>query len=169
MSSVFNVAAVFPREMDGRPMPTSQRVGETKARLEALLGKGGKRMTYLDADRAGGAAARVSHDLIKLIVAALLFVAPWLLGYSQAGEAAYIAWISAAIIAAVSIAALVRFAKWEEWVNLALGVWLVLAPLLMHVSQIEMARISYVFAGVFVAVSAAWQLWAESGRNSPGL
>ena len=126
-------------------------------------------MTYLDADQPAGPRARVSHDLIKLIVASLLFATPWALGYSQSAQAAYVAWISAAMIAAVSITALVRFAKWEEWVNLALGVWLVLAPLIMNVSQIEMARVSYVFAGVFVAVSAAWQLWAESGRNSPGL
>ena len=126
-------------------------------------------MTYLDADRAGGAAARVSHDFIKLVAAALLFVSPWGLGYSQTGVAAYIAWITAALIAVVSIIALARFAKWQEWVNLALGLWLVLAPLIMNIAQVEMARMSYVFAGVFVAVSAAWQLWAESGRNSPGL
>ena len=126
-------------------------------------------MTYLDADRAGGAAARVSHDMIKLAAAALLFVAPWGLGYAQAGAAAYIAWGTAAMIGAVSLIALVRFAIWQEFVNLALGLWLVLAPLIMNVSHIEMARISYVFAGVFVAVSAAWQLWAEGGRNSPGL
>ena len=126
-------------------------------------------MTYLDSDRAGGAAARISHDLIQLFAAGALFVSPWVFGYSQNDLAARIAWISAAIVAVVSIVALVQFAKWEQWVNLAVGLWLVLAPVIMSVSHIELARISYVFAGVFVAVSAAWQLWAESGRASPGL
>jgi hypothetical protein len=126
-------------------------------------------MTYLDSDRAGGAAARISHDVIKLIMAALLFASPWVLGYSQIGTAARTAWFSAAIIAALSIAALVHFAKWKEWANLVVGIWLVAAPLVMAVSEVEMARGAYVFAGVFVAVSAAWQLWAESGRASPGL
>jgi hypothetical protein len=33
------------------------------------------------------------------------------------------AWVSGIVIGAVAIAALTKFAEWEEWINLLLGVW----------------------------------------------
>ena len=37
-------------------------------------------------------------------------------------------WASSAAVAAVSIATLVAFSVWEEWLNLLLGAWLILSP-----------------------------------------
>src|SRR6202020_1942817 len=56
-----------------------------------------------------------------------LFASPWLFAY--ASERARIdIWASGAAIAAISIAAMVAFSGWEEWLNLLLGVWLMISP-----------------------------------------
>ena len=65
---------------------------------------------------------RSQTNLINVVFALLLFLLPWTLGFS--GEtAAWNAWISGALLAAMSARAVVAFAEWEEWTELALGVW----------------------------------------------
>ena len=66
-------------------------------------------------------------DLYNLLLAAFLFGSPWLFGYVN-GNARVDAWATGALIALTSVGALIAFADWEEWVNLFLGVWLILAP-----------------------------------------
>jgi len=38
------------------------------------------------------------------------------------------AWLSGFVIGVVAIAALTRFAEWEEWINLMLGLWVLVSP-----------------------------------------
>ncbi len=38
------------------------------------------------------------------------------------------AWVSGVIIGTVAVVALTKFAEWEEWVTLLLGVWVVVSP-----------------------------------------
>jgi hypothetical protein len=38
------------------------------------------------------------------------------------------AWASGALVAAISIMAFVAFADWEEWLNVLLGIWVVVSP-----------------------------------------
>lgn len=56
-----------------------------------------------------------SQDYANLVLGALLFVAPWALGYAGEEMAARMAWISGIIIFVLALAAIVRFAEWEEW------------------------------------------------------
>ena len=61
-------------------------------------------------------------NVYNLALCALLFASPWLFGFAR--EVARVdAWMSGAVIIAISIAALVRFAEWEEWVILAVALW----------------------------------------------
>jgi hypothetical protein len=49
-----------------------------------------------------------------------LFVSPWLFAY--ASEVARIdVWAGSAAVVAISIAAIVAFSDWEEWLNVLLG------------------------------------------------
>ena len=52
-----------------------------------------------------------------------LFVSPWLFAYVSE-EAHVEVWAAGAAIAAISIAAIVAFSDWEEWVNVLRGLWL---------------------------------------------
>jgi hypothetical protein len=51
-------------------------------------------------------------DHVSVALSVLLFVSPWLLGYADQTLAATTAWVSAVFIAATSLAACIRFAKW---------------------------------------------------------
>ena len=69
-------------------------------------------------------------DVANLILGALLFVSPWLFAF-DAGLPSQNAIISGIAIAMLSIAALANFAVWEEWLNLIVGLWVVVSPWLM--------------------------------------
>jgi SPW repeat-containing protein len=66
-------------------------------------------------------------DVYNLALAMLLFVSPWLFAGAK-GVPAMNIWASSAAVAAISLAAIFAFANWEEWANLALGIWLVISP-----------------------------------------
>jgi len=62
-------------------------------------------------------------DLYNLLLAMFLLVSPWLFARTD-GTAAIDLRASGAALAMLSLAAIVAFASWEEWVNLALGLLL---------------------------------------------
>ena len=69
------------------------------------------------------------QDWFMLALAAWLFISPfWMAGYaSSSSVAAWNSYILAVLVAAFAIAALATPQRWEEWVQLVLGVWLVIA------------------------------------------
>jgi hypothetical protein len=62
-------------------------------------------------------------DFYETAFGPFLFVSPWLFAYVSE-EARVEVWAAGAAIAAISIAAIVAFSDWEEWVNVLLGLWL---------------------------------------------
>jgi hypothetical protein len=67
-------------------------------------------------------------DVINLILAAFLLLMPMMFGFASDHVAAPNAWVSGIVIGAVAIAAFKKFAEWEEWINLLLGVWVLVSP-----------------------------------------
>jgi hypothetical protein len=96
-------------------------------------------------------------DWANLVLAALLFIAPWFPGFADHMTAAWNAWITAVVIAALAIAALVQFAVWEEWVEAVLGIWLFVAPWILDFSAVQAATWTHAVLGVLVAVFAVWR------------
>src|SRR5690348_2692508 len=66
-------------------------------------------------------------DLYNLVLAAVLLVSPWLFTLTNP-TGKFDLWASAVAIIAISLSAILAFAKWEEWANLVLGLWLVSSP-----------------------------------------
>jgi len=82
---------------------------------------------------------------------------PWLFAF--AGKVARIdVWASGAAIAAVSIAALVAFSDWEEWLNLLLGLWLTVSPWVLGFTHTKAMHVS-IGLGAMVAFVAGLELW----------
>jgi SPW repeat len=107
------------------------------------------------------------QDWCNLVAGGWLFVAPWVLGYTDLPAAAWNSWIFGIIIVAISIAALVQFAQWEEWVNVIVGVWLLISPWVLNFARPEAARAEWnsVIVGVVVGALALWD--ALSHREPP--
>jgi hypothetical protein len=96
-------------------------------------------------------------DVYNLVLAAFLFVSPWLFAYAN-NVARFDFWASGALIALVSAAAIAAFAEWEEWLNLALGCWLAAAPWLLGYAHTKAMHVS-VGVGIIVVYLAGLRLW----------
>jgi len=98
-------------------------------------------------------------DVLNLILGGFLVVSPWIFGFAS-GAQTQNAMISGLIIAVLSIAALTAFAQWEEWLNLAVGFWVLISPWVLGFSGTTAMRVC-VIVGLIVAVIAAVELWME--------
>ncbi len=97
---------------------------------------------------------------VSLALSALLFVSPWLLDYSGLAIAARTAWISAIVIAAFCLAATIHFAEWEEWVALAGGIWILVAPWVLQFAYFGGATVAFTGVGCFIIGISVSDLWA---------
>src|SRR5215813_5225958 len=66
-------------------------------------------------------------DVGNLILGVALLASPWIFSF-PIGAASQNAVISGIVIAAISLAALAAFTVWEEWLNLIVGVWVLVSP-----------------------------------------
>ena len=107
--------------------------------------------------------ARWADGLILLFGVWLIF-SPFLGFGDVTPAAAWNSWIVGAVVVSVSLIGLSRPEPWEEWINLAAGVWLFLAPFLFGYSGIAEATWNQVLVGGIIAVIAALGL---SQRRAP--
>lgn len=103
--------------------------------------------------------AKQLADWASVILAAALFVSPWVLKDTIERDVAWNAWISAVIIGGVSVAALLEFAHWKEWewLNLPLGGWVALAPGVLGVAT-SLALWTQMILGVLIVAAAVWAI-----------
>jgi SPW repeat len=86
-----------------------------------------------------------------------LFVSPWLFAYVSE-QARLDIWTSGAAIAVLSVAAIIAFSDWEEWINLLLGLWLIASPWVLGFIHTKAMHVT-ILIGVLVACFAALELW----------
>jgi len=109
---------------------------------------------------------RFAHgpDALKLAAAVWLFVSPWILKYDQASLPAWNGYAVASIVAAFSIAAMLKFTTWEEWVNIIAGFWLFASPwVLGYASLLEIkvtlpATFNHMFVGIAIVMLSLVEL-----------
>jgi hypothetical protein len=104
-------------------------------------------------------------DLYNLLLAVFLFASPWLFARAN-GTAATDLRASGAAIAALSLAAMVAFANWEEWANLLLGFWLIASPWALGFAHTRAMHFS-IGVGAAVAFLAALELWLAYDASHP--
>lgn len=98
-------------------------------------------------------------DLYNFLLAVLLFVSPWLFRLTN-GAARVDFWIGSLAIAAISVGAIFAYANWEEWANLALGLWLVASPWVLGFAHARATPFSVAIGGA-VAYLALLELWLQ--------
>lgn len=101
--------------------------------------------------------ARSVLDLYNLLLAAVLCGAPWFFAHASRIAELDLS-LSALAIIILSLAAMIAFAMWEEWVNLALGLWLVVSPWLLGFAHTRAMHFG-VSIGAVIAFLAALELW----------
>nr|WP_315704299.1 MULTISPECIES: SPW repeat protein [unclassified Bradyrhizobium] len=97
-------------------------------------------------------------DVANLILGAILLFSPWIFGF-EAGHLSQNAVISGIVIAVLAIAALAAFAVWEEWLNLIVGLWVLVSPWVLGFEGNRTAMAVHVVIGALVAILAAVEIW----------
>ncbi len=98
-------------------------------------------------------------DVVNLVLGAWLFLSPWIFGFASETVASWNAWLSGIVITGLAIAALAAFAEWEEWINLVVGIWVIVSPWLVGFSANATVAWVHYAVGVIVAAVAAIRLW----------
>ncbi|MFY9954329.1 SPW repeat protein [Bradyrhizobium sp.] len=105
-------------------------------------------------------------DLYNLLLAVLLFASPWLFKFSN-GAAKMDLWAGGIVIAAVSLVAIAAYANWEEWANVAVGLWLVISPWVLGFAHTRAMHYS-IGIGAAVAFFALLELWLQYDATHSG-
>jgi hypothetical protein len=101
------------------------------------------------------------QDWVTLVIGIWIFISPWLF----AGAVGAVAWnfyIVGVLVAALALAALFAFQVWEEWVNVVLGVWLIVSPWALGFSGFAPLTWNAVIAGLLVVVFSGWRIGIAS-------
>ena|SRR5436190_12645801 len=98
-------------------------------------------------------------DVANLVLGVFLFFSPWIFAFDS-GPQTQNAFVSGVIIAVLSLAALAAFAVWEEWLNLIVGLWVIISPWVFGFEQSTAMTVNVV-TGILVAALAAIELWIK--------
>ena len=99
-----------------------------------------------------------------------LFIAPfWMAGYaSPVSTAAWNSYVLGIMTVIFAIAALARPRRWEEWVEIALGIWLVISPfVLLFYANENGAAWNTIIVGLLIGVDAIWVLVQRPAVGRP--
>jgi hypothetical protein len=96
-------------------------------------------------------------DLYNVVLAAILLTTPWL--FTLTNRTAKVdLWASSLAVILISLAAITAFARWEEWANLLLGIWLIASPWILGFAHTRAMHFS-IGIGVAITFLAALELF----------
>ncbi len=104
------------------------------------------------------------QDSVNVVLGVWLFFSAWILGFADITAAFWNALIFGAALAVAAFLALWQYGKWEEWVDAAIGAWLVISPWLLGFAMLSgegaamAATWNMIIVGVVSFVLAIWSL-----------
>jgi len=106
-------------------------------------------------------------DISNLALGGFLFLSPWIFGFTSdlGWHTSWIAGTAITIVAIFSIGDLFAsvtipsFIETEEWLNLAIGLWLAACPWILGFHGDTMAMQVHLAVGLLVAAIAVVELW----------
>src|SRR5689334_13523420 len=91
-------------------------------------------------------------DLYNLVLGAFLIASPWL--FHMTREAARVeTWGVGALLVAISMATLLAFSLWEEWITFAVGIWMIASPWLLGFMHTPAMKLNIGIGAVVVFLS----------------
>jgi hypothetical protein len=102
-------------------------------------------------------------NIVNAVLAAFLFISPWLVGFREVQAASWNAWACGLAIIVLAVAAASELREWEEWANGALGLWTLVAPWVLGFAGTVAAMWTHVGVGLAVAILAGIELWLIHG------
>ena len=100
-------------------------------------------------------------DAANLILGIWLALSPTVLAYVDQDIPTLNATVVGIIIALLAAGALLSFARWEEWLNVALGTWLIVSPFLLGYPAHTEILSNQIAVGLLVCSLALWSALAK--------
>lgn len=101
------------------------------------------------------------QDPVNALLGAWLILSPWAVGFSDHALATLNFVVTGALLLAVAVGAIIVPKAWEEWVEAALGVWLIASPWVLGFTDTSLAVQNAIFCGLLAAVMALWVLGTD--------
>ena len=93
-----------------------------------------------------------------------LCISPWALEFDLERVPTRNAVIVGCLIILAEIVTLSVFRPWEEWINVALGAWLVISPWVLGIASTA-AKVNFVVVGVLVMALALYEMRSVEGET----
>lgn len=101
------------------------------------------------------------QDWADLMLGVVVLISPWIIAFTNEPAPTYNAVVVGLVIIALSALAIRHLEPWEEWLNVALGLWLIVSPWILDYDADSAARACHVGLGLIVTLMAASELWEE--------
>jgi hypothetical protein len=101
------------------------------------------------------------RDWATVALGLWLIASPWVLGFADHTAAMWNALLLGVAIAAVEFIDVYFPDPWPERVNLLLGLWVAISPLLLGFADVAAAMWSTTLTGALVVVLSAWTGWQQ--------
>ena len=107
--------------------------------------------------------ARVKHwqDPVNALIGVWLVLSPWILGFQSVVIATSTTAAVGALLLATSIGAMQFSQAWEEWLDVILGVALMLLPVVFGFDSVRPALQNALACGAIVTFLAIWVLASD--------
>jgi hypothetical protein len=105
------------------------------------------------------------EDWTNWILGIWLCISPWALVFSHDATATRNAVVIGFLVVLAEVVTLSIFQLWEEWINVALGAWLVVSPWVLGIAEFS-AKVDFVVVGLLVVALALYEI--RDVRRNPG-
>jgi hypothetical protein len=93
-----------------------------------------------------------------------MLVSPWIIGNGASNAAIVNYYVVGLAVTAFAVAALSVFRLWEEWLNLILGVWLLVSPWFLGFTAFSVIGLNTLLIAIFIIVCAGSALSEGTGK-----
>jgi hypothetical protein len=112
-------------------------------------------------------APRQWEDWASWVLGFWLLLSPWTLHFEEQTAATENAVIVGFVLVLAEVVTLTAFQLWEEWINVALGAWLVVSPWLLR-GVGPAATTNFLLVGILVIALAGYEMWQVAKARASG-
>ena len=102
------------------------------------------------------------EDWVDMVLGLWLAISPWILGFSESDPSATRnALIVGIVVAVLSGSTFLIYNVIEEWIDVILGIWLIVSPWVLSAAGNASVVADFVVVGAVVAGFSGYEIWAS--------